>query len=249
VVPYVSLPVVIVGALWLGLLLRAGVVPSPRLRLAALGSALVVSLLVVAVAWSSIGDRFRQTPLGEALPGGRSLTDDVDRLWHPGPIDPRAPEGERLLDRYMPGQEKVVMLVTPGLGTEILIRSGRSNQLAFTDPVEDSYYGALGLDFRPALGRSIDALQPGDKLLLQQFGLKVFRTLKQGPPRDVFLDPVPAVGAIGGPAAGGTLSTAQWLLSLQEWALQRIGQRFDLQIIRRGPQGFIVARLVPAGTT
>jgi hypothetical protein len=245
VVPYVSLPAVIAGALWLGLLLRAGVVPSARVRLAALGSALVISVLVVAVAWSSTGDRFEHSPLGEALPGGRSLTGDLDALWHPPPLDPRAAEGERLLDRYMPGQDEVVMLVTPALGTEILIRSGRSNQLAFTDPVEDSYYGALGLDFVPTLGRSIDELHPGDRLLMQRFGLKVFRTLKGGPPRDVFLDPVPAPGALGGPATGGTLATAQWLLSLQEWALQSIGQRFDLQVSHEGPEGFVVARLVP----
>ena len=79
-VPYVSLPAVMAGALWLGLVLRAGITPSPRLRLATFGSALVVSTLVVAVAWSSIGDRFQQSPLGEALPGGRSLTEDLDRL-------------------------------------------------------------------------------------------------------------------------------------------------------------------------
>ena len=245
VLPYVSLPAVMAGALWLALALRAGITPSPRLRLAAVGSALVVSLLVVAVAWSSTGDRFRQSPLGEALPGGRSLTDDFDRLWHPAPVDPRAPEGERLLDRFMPGEDKVVIVVAPALGTEILMRSGRSNRLAFTDPEEDAKYGPLGSDFLPALGRSIDTLQPGDRLLLQRSGLEAFRALKTGPPRDVLVDPV-AVGETPGVSVdAGLAPAAEQLIPLQQWALQRIGQDFDLEVIRRTPDGFVVARLVP----
>ena len=245
VLPYVSLPAVIAGALWLALALRAGITPSPRLRLAAVGSALVVSLLVVAVAWSSIGDRFRQSPLGEALPGGRSLTDDFDRLWHPAPVDPRAPEGERLLDRYMPGEDKVVIVVAPALGTEILMRSGRSNRLAFTDPEEDAKYGPLGSDFLPALGRSIDALQPGDRLLLQRSGLEAFRALKTGPPRNVLVDPVGVGETPGVSVNAGLAPAAEQLIPLQQWALQRIGQDFDLEVIRRTPDGFVVARLAP----
>jgi hypothetical protein len=255
VLPYVSLPALTTGALWLALVLRTAIRPSPRLRLAALGSALVVSVLVFSVAWSSIGVRFRQSPLGEALPGGRSLADDIDRLWDGPPVDPRATEGERLLDRYMPGEEKVVIVVAPALGLETLMRSDRSNRLAFTDPVEDAKYGALGLEFLPALGRSIDALQPGERLLLQDFGVHVFRTLKDGSPQDVLIDPIdPGTGggassgaaAAASPTTGQLLSPPEQLLPLQQWALQQIGQDFDLKVIRRGPEGFVVARLVPA---
>ena len=38
------------------------------------------------------------------------------------------------------------------------MRSGRSNRIAFTDPEEDAKYGPLGVDFLPALDRSISAL-------------------------------------------------------------------------------------------
>jgi hypothetical protein len=244
--PYVCLPAIMAGALWLALVLRAEIAPSARLRLAALGSALAVSLLVVAVAWSSIGDRFRQSPLGEALPGGRSLTDDIDRLWNPAPVDPRATEGERLLDRFMPGEDKVVIVVAPALGTEILMRSGRSNRLAFTDPEEDAKYGSLGLDFLPALDRSISALEPGDRLLLQRFGVEVFQTLKSGPPRDVLVDPIDPGPTLGGPVEPEFAPPPEQLIPLQQWALGRMGQEFDLEVIRRAPESFVVARLVSA---
>jgi hypothetical protein len=247
VLPYVSLPLALIGALWLGLLLRGRVTAALRPRLAGLGFALAVSVLVIAVAWSSIGSRFEQSPLGELLPGGRSVTEDVSDLWDPPPLDPRTPEGERLLDRHMPDTERVLMVVNSALATEILMRSGRSNRLSFTDPVADGKYGTLGRDLAPFLDRDVAELEAGDLMLLQTQGLQVFRTAKQEPSRDVFSDPVSlnaSQGALPGSEAPGA---AQTLQPVQEWVLFRLAQRFDLQVVERTGDGFVVVRLVPAG--
>ena len=48
----------------------------------------------------------------------------------------------------MPGERRVLIVVKPDLATEILMRSGRSNQLPFSDPLEDSFVGSRNL---PAL--------------------------------------------------------------------------------------------------
>ena len=145
VLPYVSLPVVLAGALWLSLLLRGQLAASGRGILGGLTFALATAVLLVSVAWSSVGDRFERTALADAMPGGDSLTGSLHRLWHAPPLNPAAPTGERLLDDYMPGQRRVLILVKPDLATEILVRSERSNQLPFSNPLEDSFVGGREL--------------------------------------------------------------------------------------------------------
>jgi hypothetical protein len=225
VLPYVSLPALLAGTLWLSLLLRPGMVESRSARLGGLAFSLSLATLLLSVAWSSIGDRFDQSALAHVIPGGESLRGALHRLWHPPPLDPRAPEGERLLDTYMPGQRRVTIVTSPDLATEIVIRSGRSNQLAFSDPLEDSFVGSRSL---PALRRTVAELPPGERILLQDTGLKTFAALKRQPSRDVLVNPTPGSA----------------LIPLQEWVLQRIGQRFDLRVIHRDKQGFVVAKLV-----
>lgn len=225
VLPYVSLPIVLAGTLWLSLLLRHGMVESRSVRLGGLAFALSVAALLFSVAWSSVGARLGQSALARSLPGGQSLQGSLHGLWHPPPLDPSAPEGELLLDRYMPGVRRVTIVVSPDLATEILIRSGRSNQLAFSDPLEDSFVGSRSL---PALQRTIAELRPGDRLLIQQTGLRAFAILDAQPSRDVLLHPVPDSG----------------LIPMQEWVLQQIAKRFELRVIQRDQQGFVVVALV-----
>jgi hypothetical protein len=224
VLPYVSLPAVLAGALWLSLLLRGALPGSRKERLGGLAFVLTLSALLVAVAWSSVSDRFGQSPLGRVLPGGGTLSAGLDALWHPPPIDPNAPEGERLVDKYMPDESRVTILVSPDLATEILLRSGRSNQLAFSYPLEDSFADSRTI---PALGRSVAELESGDRILIQRGGLKAFRVLRAQPPSDGFPEPVPGSS----------------LIPVQEWVLQRIAERFKLRILHRDDQGFVVATL------
>jgi hypothetical protein len=225
VLPYVSLPALLAGTLWLSLLLRRGVVESRSARLGGLAFSLSLAIMLLSVAWSSIGARFDQSALAHVIPGGESLRGALHRLWHPPPLDLLAPAGERLVETYMPNQHHVTIVTSPDLATEILLRSGRSNQLAFSDPLEDSFVPSRAL---PALRQTVAELRPGDRILLQGPGLKAFTALETQPSRDVLHNPVP------GPA----------LLPIQEWVLQRIAKRFELRVIHRDKQGFVVAALV-----
>jgi hypothetical protein len=243
ILPHVALPVVLAGTIWLSLLLRGALVESRPARVGGLAFALAVSVLLLSIAWSSIGDRFSNSPLAHIVPGGESMREATHRLWHLPPFDTRAPEGERLLDRYMPGQDRVLILVRPGLATEILMRSGRSNQLPFTDPVEDSNYGYLGTERTTAMEQAIANLQPGERLLMQRGGLRVFDVLKRQPSRDVFHNPVAFPRTLAGRLGQETNPYSQFLEPLQQLVLQRIGERFRLRVLHHDGQGFVVATL------
>jgi hypothetical protein len=226
ILPYVSLPVLMAGTLWLSLLLRGALVESRSLRLGGLAFALPLAVLLVSVAWSSIGSRFPRTALAHAVPGGEPLGEALRRLWHPPPINPRAPEGEALLNRYMPGEGRVPIIVTPDLETEILIRSDRANGLGLSDPTEDSFVASQNL---PHVRRAVEGLRRGDRLLMETVALKVLAAYRAQPSRDPLTDPV----------------DQKQLAPLQEWALKRIGQRFGIRVVHRDDQGFVVATLTP----
>jgi peptidoglycan/LPS O-acetylase OafA/YrhL len=223
---YVALPVVLAGALWLGLLLRREAEVGRVARTAGLAISLAVAVLVVAVAWSSIGPRFPRTVLAHAAPGGSSLRGALERLWHPPPLAPAAPAGERALARYMPGEKQSLVMVEPDLGTEILLRSGRVDRLFLGDPWEASFAHAEEL---PQLRAAVDALRGGERMLLDQSSEHVLAELRAHPSRDVIAHPDPA------------------LAPLQQWALQRIDERFRLRPVARSSGGFTAVTLVPRG--
>lgn len=224
IVPYVSLPAVLAGALWLSLLTRGALGASRASRVGGLAFALGTSLIVVAVAWSSIADGFSRSALGHVLPGGRSVGTAFDDLWNPRPLDPRAPRGEELVARYVPGRDDVLTLVTPDLEVEILLRSGRTNELPLTYPTEDSFASE---QYLPDLERFVAQLRPGHTVLTDADGLSVFAALRAEPSRDPLDRRV----------------TGSSLAPLQQWVLQRIGRRFDLRTIERDDEGFVVAEL------
>jgi hypothetical protein len=228
---YVMLPVALLAALWLGLLLRSRGLAPPRVRAAGLGFALAGALLLVAVAWPRTGDRLSSSALGHAYPGG-GMGGAVRRLWHSPPIDPRAPVGQQLLDRFQPAEKKVVILLPdgPDLATEILMRSGRSNKLPIGDPKADSYVPSLRI---PDLRRAVAKLQPGQIVLMNQTAQQVVATLRANPSVDP-LNPLSPNRTIFG----------RW--GIENWVLQRIDQRFELRSVYTDPAtGFVVAQLVP----
>ncbi len=227
VLPYVSLPVVLAAALWLSLFLRRGAALERSVRLGVLAFSLSLGVLLVSVAWSSVGSRYDRSALAHVIPGGSSLSGALHRLWHPPPLNPASPKGEQLLDTYMPGQQRVVMVVKPDLATEILVRSGRSNELPFSNPLEDSFVGSREV---PALQQAVDDLHPGDRMLTQPGALKVLATLRAQPSRDVLTDPV---------------HVDESFTPQQEWVLQQMADRFHLRILDRDPQGFLVVSLAP----
>ena len=225
VLPYVSLPAMLLAALWLSLLLRSRRTVSHGARVGGLVLTLTAALLVVAAAWSSIGTRFDRSALGHALPGGESLTAALDRLWDPPPLNPRSPAGESLLATYMPDESRSLILTEPDLGIEILLRSGRSSLLPLGDPSEDSYVPDERL---PGVSDAIAELQPGDRLLLDQGAFDALAKIRNDPSYDPFT---------------ATLTTPGHLAPIEEWALQQIEKRFEIDVIHRGEQGLAVAQL------
>jgi hypothetical protein len=226
ILPYVSLPALIAGVVWLSLLLRGALVGSRAARLGGLAFALSLAVLLASVAWSSIGDRVPRTALAQVTPGGESLAGALDGLWDPPPLDARAPLGEALVERYMPGDAPVPIVASPDLETEVLLRSGRSHGLGLSYAREDSFITAETL---PHVREAVDDLQPGDSLVMQTPALEVLAAYRAQPSRDPLLDPV----------------NPQLLVPLQEWALKRIGQRFRVRVVDRDAGEFVVARLAP----
>ena len=225
ILPYVSLPALMLGVLWLSLLLRGALAESRTLRLGGLAFALSLAVLLVSVAWSSIGSRVPRTALAHAVPGGDSPRQAFHRLWNPPPIAPRAPRGQELLSRYMPGDGRVAIIASPDLETEILLRSGRAHGLGLSYALEDSFVTAETL---PHVRSAVESLQPGARLLLQAAALEVLAAYRAQPSRDPLTDPV----------------NPDLFAPLQEWALKRIGERFEVRVIHRDDD-FVVVTLAP----
>ena len=229
IIPYVSLPALMVVVLWLSLLLRAPGRVSLRARRAALGGALGVSALLVAVAWSGAGERFSQSALAYAAPGGKSLGAAIDRLRDFPPLSDGATTAESMLDRYWPGENKSLVIAEPGLEIEALARTGRVNVLPISAPFEDSLVPEQRSD---DLDQALADLTAGDRILLDAGSLASFKAFLLNPDRDPYaLD------------ANQTL-VPSGLAPLQEYSLRAISLRFRLRIIEQA-DGLTVAELVP----
>jgi hypothetical protein len=231
IIPYVSLPAVMLAVLWLTLASRPWLAIDQALRRAAFGGALLVSVLMIATAASSIPERFSQSALALARPGGESFRAAFDRLWDPPPLSAGAIEGEALLDRYMPSQERSLVIADADLTVEILTRSGRSSELPLGDPWEDSLVPDGHLD---ALAETVDQLQPGTRMLVDESAMRILRQLVADPDRDPIDDPI-----------GKSSLVPSGIANLQQWALQRIGERFRLRTIAVGSDGLRVVELEP----
>lgn len=227
ILPYVSLPALLAGTLWLAVLLRSALGASRQVRAGALAFALGLGVLLVSVAASSLDLRFGHTPLAHLAPGGRSLASSTERLWDPPPIDAAAPAGEALLDEHWPGRERVPILVAPDLGVELLVRTGRAHSLPFSHATED-YFG--GFPTEAEIEQAVAGLAPGDLMLVQRAGLDLAAELERDPERDVFSDPV-------------DISGDQSLTAQQKRLLQLVLERFRIAVVERGPEGLVVVRL------
>ena len=229
VVPYVSLPALLIGTLWLSLVLRTPQGSAGSGRTGALALALSVALLLVAVAWSSIGPRLEHSALAYVVPGGASTRGALDRLWEFPPFKPTAPAGERLLERYMPGERESLVLAQPDLATEVLVRSGRSNRLPIAYPWGDSFVARERL---PGLRDAVASLRAGERLLLDKAALVALARIRTDPA----FDPVARVGE-------DTKLTSSTTAPVQDYALEKINQRFRLRPLHSDRDGFTVVEL------
>ena len=218
---HVALPGLLLGALWLSVLLRSRTTVPAGARRIAMAAALAIAALVVASAWSSVGDRFPRSALAHAAPGGTSLRGALERLWHPPALNRAALPGVRVLERHMPGEPRSLVFAAPDLAVEILLRSGRIDRLLLADTRETSFVAGEQL---PALRRHIAGLRAGDRMLMDGAALQSLRALRADPRAD-------------------PLQTPGRLVPLQQWALRRIDERFRLRTVAR-EQGYEVLELV-----
>ncbi len=220
--PYVALPLSMAGAIWLSLLVRSRSQRSAAWR-GGVAFALSLAVLLVAVAWPRIGSRFEFSALAHAYPGGR-LGPAIHRLWHMPPVDQRAPEGGRLLRRFMPQSRVLIVLpTTPDLGTEILMRTRRANLLFIGDPKAD---GLVPSVWRAKLTREVASLRSGQRLLTDRVALALLPQLRRTSSAQIESHPI---------GKGATEV---------EWLLRAIDQRFRIVPLYRDPDGLIVAELV-----
>ena len=216
---YVAFPALLIPAIWWAPAAGSGA-PSDLSRRLALGFAAFVGLLLLLGSWSTVGDRYPSTALAHLVPGGSSFAEDAERLWDLPPLAPGTAEAERLLDRYFPEDEALV-LVEPDVGTEALLRSGRANLLPISYPWQDEVDPDTAL---PPVEEAIAALRPGTLALLQR---------PPGPGAE------PTVQQLFGNVPPG-----ERLGPLAQEALDLIQQRFELETVAEGGDGLYVVRLV-----
>lgn len=234
IIPYVCLPAVALGALWVALLARPDLDVSRVGRRASLALALSLSALLVAVAWSSVETRYSQSALAHVVPGGTSLGDGLERLWNPPALRPEAPVGEQLLNQFMPGEGRSIVLTSADLSVEILMRAERGNEVPLGDPWEDSFVPDHHL---VPLGEFVDRLESGDRALIDGPGREAFDAYRAQPSLDPLVD------------SGAQSIVPTDLAGLQEWVLREIGKRFDLRTLVRTEEGLEVVELVPLGSS
>jgi len=228
----VALPAFLTATLWLSLLLRSHRVPI-RMRRGGLAFALAVATLLVAVDWPAIGERFPHSALAHALPGGPSMQGALHRLWNMPPLVAAAPDGQRLLDRHMPGARRSLVVTNPDLETEILLRSKRGNALPLAAPWQDSFVADQRL---PGLGRAVDSLEVGQRILIDSAASKAFAFFRANPSIDPLANRCD-------PEKPSLIPSG--LAPLQDWALKRIGARFDWETIESASSGLSVVELIP----
>lgn len=160
----VALPAIMVVALWVVLVRDLGVGLPPVARVGVLTFGLWLAALAVVFAWPEAAPKWRRSALWQALPGPPALRENVRRLWNSPRIDPRSAEAEALLARYLPGPQRVPVLMEPDLTVETLVRTRRANALPIGDLLQDAL---IRRHVEPRLDRAIDRLRPGTRMLVQ----------------------------------------------------------------------------------
>lgn len=125
-------PVAALGGLWLQALTAARLVRWRLFGAAAISFAL---MLIVVASWPSVSAKWETTALAKATRG--SLGTAYRALAENPPLDPRAPVGVEMLDRYLPPGKPALVVSEPELSTEVLMRAGRRNLLPISHAPED----------------------------------------------------------------------------------------------------------------
>ncbi len=222
IIPYVSLPILIVIVIWIALLLRHPELTGVVVRRTALALAGAVATLLVAIAWSGAGTHLSESAIAYLPPGGKSMRAAIDRLADPPDLTPGASEAEELLDGYWPGEKEAAVLVDSDLGIEALARTGRINLIPLSDPWEDSFVADARVGDVDA---ALEEMEAGDLLLIDANAARAFAGYRRHPAAPVdILQPGLAI--------------------LQSYALQQLATRFRLRTVATAPGGLEVVELV-----
>ena len=222
-----DLAAVMVMALWISIAARSGLARPARTALAATGFWLAALLIVAG--WPLLEEKAGRTPLIAALPNnGRSVESEVSRVWDNPQLQPRAAVAEMLLERYLPDEDRALVLLHPDVTVEALMRTERVNLLPVSFFLADEVIVDQKWDrVRPV----IDAIEPRTLLLTEGFYLAPGATR-------YYVDP--------GSSA----------LSLEQMVVDRLRERFRLRPIATENLGFdplmgdsklVVVRLLPRG--
>ncbi len=217
ILPYISLPALMTVTLWLAISLRGDWL-SRRMRAAAAFSVVAAAALLVAVAWSNVGLRISQSALAYVPPGGKSLRAAVHRLWHPPPLAYGTADATQMLETYMPGEHESLVLASPDLTVEALMRTGRVNAVPLSDPWEDNLVASL---HESDVDDAVAGLQPGRRMLIDRNSRAVLKD------------------------RGGTTGSFSHLgvVPLEAAAVRQVADRFRLERIARAPSGVEVVEL------
>lgn len=216
---FVALPAFMLGAIWLALALQTDSTPR-AVKVAAVGFCSWVAALSFALAWPQASDRWPRTAVAHLPPGGRSLSEGLERLWDSPAMDPRSPAGERLIRDHFPPSSQALVIAEPSLAAEILVRTDRVNALPISFPFEDD------LVLERSVRRVRDAvarLDPGTPMLLQRDALSDVSNR-------------PAVGVIA--VIGG-----KRLSEVQLAAYRSLKSRFEFEPVATGGAGLQVVTL------
>jgi hypothetical protein len=224
ILPFLCFPLLLAGTIWLQLILRDPEL-GRGLRRIAIGVALALAAITVSTVWPDAQKRAGDSALAYGLPGGKSLRGGLQRLGDMPPLIEGADEGERLLEKYMPNEDKSAVMTRYDLDLDILVRAKRANRLGIADANEASWVPGPHV---PVMEAAVDELRAGDRMLVDQGALKQFHRLQEDP------DALP-----------DEFTTEDGLTVIQLMALARIGQRFNLKPVARGSDGLEVVELVP----
>ncbi|MDQ6821444.1 MAG: hypothetical protein M3076_14105 [Actinomycetota bacterium] len=228
--PYVALPLLLAAALWLVLLGRLAPRASGLFRGGVRALAGAIAVVMLAAAWPTIGHNFSQSALARAYPGG-GLRAAVSRLWHSPVIDPRAPDGQRILTSYFPRRRAIVVLPTAqDLGIEILMRGGKANRLFIGDPIMDDFIPQIWV---PRIGAEIAALRPGTRLLTNTDALALLASVQGQPPFNPLAH-----------ETGSALPSAVYNAPELVWTLQQIERRYVLRPLYSDSAGYVVLQVL-----
>lgn len=178
ILPYVSLPALMLVTIWLGLLLDRSAGFSPRTRMAGLAAALLLASVSVSTVWTQASERSSDSLLAYVIPGGTSVGDGFHRIWNPPALKPGAAAGQQLVERWMPGSDEVPVITEPDLDNEILARADRANQLRITDAKEASWVPGPHL---PEVEEASRSLGTGDRMLVDAHAVEAALLVENDP--------------------------------------------------------------------